>query len=65
MRGCQEMELALKREMDDYYLFLVEVVDGQVRILRDQSLPSMGNSRKLFDTYKWMDKRSTESNTFG
>lgn len=53
MRGCQEMELALKREMDDYYLFLVEVVDGQVRILRDQSLPSMGNSRKLFDTYKW------------
>jgi Protein of unknown function (DUF3435) len=39
MRGCQEMELPLKREMDDYYLFCnVEAVDGQVQILRNQPL---------------------------
>jgi hypothetical protein len=39
MRGCQEMELPLKRNMDDYYLFCkVEVADGQVQILCDQPL---------------------------
>jgi hypothetical protein len=39
MRGCQEMELPLKREMDDYYLFCkVELVCGQIQIIRDQHL---------------------------
>lgn len=34
--GCQEMPLPLKQEMKHYYIFCkVDVVDGQVRILRD------------------------------
>jgi hypothetical protein len=39
--GCQEMPLPLKREMDDCYVFCkVDVVDGQVRILRDAPMSS-------------------------
>ncbi|KUL81629.1 hypothetical protein ZTR_10596 [Talaromyces verruculosus] len=39
MRGCQQLELPLKKEMDDYYLFCkVEEVDGEPRIIRDQPM---------------------------
>ncbi|EEH20209.2 hypothetical protein PABG_02468 [Paracoccidioides brasiliensis Pb03] len=41
MDGCQEMTLPLKREMDNWYIFCkVDVIDGQVRILRDTPMSS-------------------------
>jgi hypothetical protein len=39
MHGCQQLELPLKGEMDDYFLFCkVEERDGEPRILRDQPM---------------------------
>ncbi|PGH15999.1 hypothetical protein AJ80_05342 [Polytolypa hystricis UAMH7299] len=39
--GCQEMQLPLKREMDNYYIFCkVGTVGGKVRILRDTPMSS-------------------------
>jgi hypothetical protein len=39
MHSCQQLELPLKGEMDDYYLFCkVEETDGEPRILRDQPM---------------------------
>ncbi|EED24131.1 conserved hypothetical protein [Talaromyces stipitatus ATCC 10500] len=39
MHGCQQLELPLKKEMDDYYLFCkVEETDGEPRVIRDQPM---------------------------
>ncbi|OXV05424.1 hypothetical protein Egran_06808 [Elaphomyces granulatus] len=39
MKGCQEMELPLKSEMDDHFVFCkVEEAGGRIRILREQHL---------------------------
>jgi hypothetical protein len=39
MRGCQQLELPLKKEMDEYNLFCkVEEIDGEPHIVRDQPM---------------------------
>ncbi|EED20923.1 C2H2 finger domain protein, putative [Talaromyces stipitatus ATCC 10500] len=39
MRGCQQLELPLKKEMDDYYLFCkVEEIEGEPRIIREEPM---------------------------
>jgi hypothetical protein len=39
MRGCQQLELPLKKEIDNYYLFYkVKEVDRELYIIHDQSI---------------------------
>ncbi|OJD20581.1 hypothetical protein ACJ73_08084 [Blastomyces percursus] len=54
--GCQELELPLKQEMDEWYLFpKVVVVGGQVRILRDTPMTLGSNPKITSEIHGWLN----------
>ncbi|KAI1939195.1 hypothetical protein LOZ57_006155 [Ophidiomyces ophidiicola] len=64
--GCQELELPLKREMDNWHLFPKVVIEkGEARVLRDTPMTLGSNLKTMSEIHGWLNPFYTHQFRYG